>query len=330
MIEGLPKFRCKGDKTPLVHWKNEARIDIDDSEWALVGVPTGSVTGFDVLDVDVEGLPWFDAQHLPLTRMHQTRSGGIHLFFKHVDGLRGSVSRIAAGVDVRAEGNMVIWWARQGLPVCEAPIAEWPEWLLQLAMKPASRRTRAGLGAVHEGIDGSMLAKLNPIDYREHDDWFELMKACHAAGVDREAWIEWCVSDPVYADHGEEVGQRWDSLRIGDWGRRVDTRLAELNKGICPKRKAKLTLSHHDTQACQGPFTSDANQETDYRLNPQRTGNLEHRVTALLREVEKGEERRLFWASAVMREIIAEGKINPTIAVQLLEEAWPKAKEPNG
>jgi hypothetical protein len=97
------------------------------------------VSGFDVLDVDVAGLGWLDEvwDRLPPTRAHATRSGGRHLFFKHVEKLRNSVSRISDGVDVRADGGFVIWWPRQGLRVLsDAEIAEWPPWLLALAQAP--------------------------------------------------------------------------------------------------------------------------------------------------------------------------------------------------
>jgi Bifunctional DNA primase/polymerase, N-terminal len=86
MIATLPRFPCNRDKTPLTRWRNSASRDVDDTDFPLVGVLTGSPSGFDVLDVDIAGLPWFDSQHLPLTRMHQTRSGGIHLFFRHAQG----------------------------------------------------------------------------------------------------------------------------------------------------------------------------------------------------------------------------------------------------
>jgi hypothetical protein len=92
-------------------------------------MPTGEPSGISVLDVDADGLAWFDAEQLPLTRMHQTRSGGLHLLFRHAEGLRNSASAIAPGVDVRAEGGFVVWWPREGLPVCDAPLAEWPQQL---------------------------------------------------------------------------------------------------------------------------------------------------------------------------------------------------------
>ena len=138
MLEGLPKFACSWQKRPLTsRGFYDASRNADITGWPLVGVPTGSVVGFDVLDVDVGGLGWLDEvwDRLPPTRAHTTRSGGRHLLWKHADGLRNSAGRIAPGVDVRADGGFIIWWPRQKLRVLsDAEIAEWPAWLLDLAM----------------------------------------------------------------------------------------------------------------------------------------------------------------------------------------------------
>ena len=98
----------------------------------LVGVPTGESSGLDVLDIDPRngGATWFarHRDHLPPTRVHRTRSGGVHLLFKHQTGIRCSAARLAAGVDVRADGGYVIWWPAAELPVLsDAPWADWPE-----------------------------------------------------------------------------------------------------------------------------------------------------------------------------------------------------------
>jgi hypothetical protein len=111
----------------------------------LIGVPTGEVNGFDVLDVDPRhgGDAWL-AQHrgwLPITRTHTTRSGGLHFAFQHAPGLRCSAGKIAPGVDVRADGGFAIWWPAAGFPVTiDAPVAHWPSCLLAaLIPQPRSR-----------------------------------------------------------------------------------------------------------------------------------------------------------------------------------------------
>src|SRR5215469_6719767 len=60
----------------------------------LVGVTTGTISDIDVLDVDAKPQArqwWNDNRHrLPSTRAHRTRSGGLHLIFRHAFGLRNS------------------------------------------------------------------------------------------------------------------------------------------------------------------------------------------------------------------------------------------------
>ena len=102
----------------------------------------------DVLDIDARhgGGSWLaeNKHRLPPTRVHRTRSGGLHLFLQHQQGMRCSAGRIAAGVDVRATGGYVIWWPAAGLPVLSdiAPVA-WPGWLCtQLMPRQQSRHRR--------------------------------------------------------------------------------------------------------------------------------------------------------------------------------------------
>jgi hypothetical protein len=123
-LASLLRFPCDTSKHPMIAaWQRNAARD-DYSDWPLVGVPTGAANGFDVLDIDLEGSSWWDAHRaeLPATQIHTTRSGGAHLLFKHAEGLRCSVGRIATGVDVRADGGFVIWWPREGFRVIEAQL----------------------------------------------------------------------------------------------------------------------------------------------------------------------------------------------------------------
>jgi hypothetical protein len=139
---GLPCFPCRADKRPTTpRGYKDATCDrvVARELWRrhpgpLIGVPTGEISGLDVLDVDPRhgGDGWFaeHKHHLPSTRVHRTRSGGLHLLFQHQRGMRCSAGRIAAGVDVRADGGYVIWWPAAGLPaLSNLPVAAWPAWL---------------------------------------------------------------------------------------------------------------------------------------------------------------------------------------------------------
>lgn len=141
----LPVFPCLADKRPACpHGFKDATSDPLAADvlfrqygGRLIGVPTGADAGFDVLDIDLAGLEWLqDTQHLlPPTRIHHTRSGGRHILFRHHEGLRNSASKIARGVDVRSSGGYIIWWAAEGLAVENGDLlADWPAWLLELAM----------------------------------------------------------------------------------------------------------------------------------------------------------------------------------------------------
>jgi Bifunctional DNA primase/polymerase, N-terminal len=147
-----PCFPCLPDKRPACpHGFKDAIKDPEQLKqlWqqypgTLVGVPTGEPTGLFVLDIDSAKHPeadeWLErhAPHLPETRTHRTRSGGLHLLFKHQPGLKSSTSKLAPGVDTRGEGGYIIWW-----PLhlgqdddCRICLADVPEWLVK-ALEPA-------------------------------------------------------------------------------------------------------------------------------------------------------------------------------------------------
>jgi hypothetical protein len=149
----IPVFPCRPDKKPCTkHGFLDASIDPQTiKEWwgrtpaALIGVPTGTASGFDVLDIDPRhgGERWWlpRARRVPATRMHRTRSNGLHVLFRHADPVRNTEGTLAPGVDTRGEGGYIIWWPAHGSRVAEAPIAAWPEWLLK-ALLPRPRRAK--------------------------------------------------------------------------------------------------------------------------------------------------------------------------------------------
>lgn len=161
--EGDPlRGRCRGECGRLGHGLHDATVDegLIRSWWgrqpaANVGLVTGSRSGVGILDVDPRhggdaALAALQAEHgpLPPTLEVETGSGGSHLYFRHHEGMGCSRGRLPAGIDVRAGGGYVVaagsihpngrryrW--RPGRGPHEAPLADWPPWLLGLLAAPA-------------------------------------------------------------------------------------------------------------------------------------------------------------------------------------------------
>ncbi len=192
----LPVFACGPDKRPVTqHGFQDATHDAVEIQRqfaspgaAMIGVPTGEVSGFFCLDLDVKngggGLEWLAAnQHrLPDTRRHKTRSGGVHLLFAMPEGrtIRNSAGRIAAGVDVRGNGGYIIAPPSPGYLVDEAMApAPAPAWLLDLidppkapeAPRPAPVPRQSGDGTRYgmTALDNECQAILSAPDGAKHD-----------------------------------------------------------------------------------------------------------------------------------------------------------------
>lgn|SRR5262245_59503369 len=144
-----PCFPCARDKAPTCPngFKDASRDPAALQQlWTnypgpLTGVPTGAISGIDVLDLDPkhrQAREWWAANRaqLPPTRMHRTRSKGLHCLYRHAEGVTCSVGRVERGVDIRGSGGYVIWWPAIGLTYRDAPIAPWPDWLLQMLQAP--------------------------------------------------------------------------------------------------------------------------------------------------------------------------------------------------
>jgi hypothetical protein len=127
----------------------------------LVRVPAGEASVLDVLDIDAPRHPeaaewWARRQHrAPATRIHQTRSGGLHVLFRHAGGLRSWAGRPVPGVDGRADGGHVVWWPVDGLPIrSPGPPAPFPRWLIQ-ALACAIKKRHARSAAQFERAERS-------------------------------------------------------------------------------------------------------------------------------------------------------------------------------
>jgi hypothetical protein len=183
-LEGraLHIFPCRADKRPCTpHGHLDAVSDAESiaALWArypsapLVGVPTGAIGGIDVLDIDPNGEGWFQAHRdqLPQTRTHKTGREGWHLIYRHVTGLRCSNSKIAKGVDIKADGGYIIWWPRAaGGVLCSGPIAPFPAWVIAALVGTEARSLDSDhLFNIHNGKECTWFGfEISPNPHREH------------------------------------------------------------------------------------------------------------------------------------------------------------------
>jgi hypothetical protein len=174
---GLPCFPCSEQKSPTIPGPGGHKHATDNPAalralWRrnpgpLVGVRTGEASGLSVLDIDGPKHPeadvWLAAHRaqLPATRIHRSRSGGLHFIFRHVPGVRNSQGGqrcLPKGVDTRGPGGYVIWWPAAGYPVvCDAPPAPWPDWLLQALLPRPTAPAAAEMGPArldHHHLEG--------------------------------------------------------------------------------------------------------------------------------------------------------------------------------
>jgi hypothetical protein len=164
---GLPVFPCSPqNKQPLTlrGFKDATTEGAQVREWlkkwplAMIGVPTGQISGLLVLDVDVDPAENIDGfatlgdlerYHgaIPDTLSSTTPRGGRHYYFAWHSGIRNSAGKLGNGLDVRGDGGYIILppscredgkcyeWSEASAPI---PL-EAPKWLIDLAgRKPAS------------------------------------------------------------------------------------------------------------------------------------------------------------------------------------------------
>jgi bifunctional DNA primase/polymerase-like protein len=173
---GWPVFPCRADKRPLTsRGFKDATIDPEQIKrcWrqspnAMIGIPTGSPSGFWALDPDLDEakghngpaeLARLEAAHgeLPKTLTSVTPRGGRHLLFKWNPErpVTTSPGSLPSSIDVRGEGGYIIVAPskreddvayRWEVPPEECEFAEAPDWLYQLIETPKKRKAAKGDG----------------------------------------------------------------------------------------------------------------------------------------------------------------------------------------
>jgi hypothetical protein len=185
---GKPECSSPGKHPRTRHGVKDATTDheIICSWWdkwpdANIGIATGEVSGFDVLDIDPRhdgdtALRKIEKIHgnLPSTPEQLTGGGGRHILFRHQDGITNSTGKLPEGIDVRGDGGYIVGapsqhasgraytWECEALPR-EVPLADMPEWLLSLIRSKdegRGRHTPFEAELIPEGRRNTSLASL--------------------------------------------------------------------------------------------------------------------------------------------------------------------------
>jgi len=136
-----------------------------------IGIPTGSISGFWVLDIDPGGedkVRRLEAENgaLPATRTVITPRGGRHMWFQYTGPVPSTAGRIAPHVDTRGDGGYVVVppsvTARAYSWSDDPPgdLAVCPHWLLELIRKKPFISERAA-AAIRPPTDSSAGSRTN-------------------------------------------------------------------------------------------------------------------------------------------------------------------------
>ena len=216
---------------------------------------------------------------------------------------------------MRSDGGYVILWGREGLPFEDAPLSEWPGWLLEEAMAacgprgmrvdPPDKKTRCD-EAVHVSKKDAeayleALRRMDPVDWRgDFGGWFALVGACKAVGISRDDFAEWSTRDLEYVERRGEIERIWDCA-MGAHGGALFRALAE--------RKIKITAKRFLSGGSTSPM-------------PTPTISLPSRTKRLLAWLAADPtDDHLFRVAATFGEIILEKRIRRWVANDMLEGA---------
>ncbi|CAD0363979.1 bifunctional DNA primase/polymerase [Xanthomonas hortorum] len=185
-----------------------------------------------------------DLDHCPHVA---TGGGGHHYYLRKPEGF-ATVCKLSQypGIDFKKQGGQVVapgsvhpdtgrryesdFWMLGPDETPEAPDALLELLRVRQVAMPAGTGEADRWGEIAPEQLAAALAELPPDEYGEgtHDEWFQLMCACHhaTAGAGREEFIAWSTQAAGYGDHAESVGYRWDSLacRTGQGGRPTTVR----------------------------------------------------------------------------------------------------------
>jgi hypothetical protein len=243
----FPVLNTKAPATPHGYLDAQTQPDEIANLWRrypglFVGVATGARSGISVLDVDSGAWPddaksaivekhqaarfWWHkhAHRIPPTRIYGTRSGGLHVVFRHRPGVGATQSKIHQGIDTRGDGALAIWWFAAGFPChCHEPPAPWPDWLVAPLIeqpipppRPLPSRRRSFEPSTEQTIETAKRWVRSAPEGMKHERLRQAAKllggvAERAKFSDDEAvaWLRDCLPNTVADWKGAEKTARW-------------------------------------------------------------------------------------------------------------------------
>jgi hypothetical protein len=247
VAEDYPVFPCDVKKRPVCQGGfKSATQDPDEIERlfslpgaALIGMPTGEVSGVSVIDIDVrdgkQGKDWVkdNAELLGITKVSETQSGGWHYYYRHSDGIRNRAG-IDGCVDVRGDGGYVIHPASTGYRwVNDEDFALFPPRVASQATGLATTSLEPPMGGSDIDVWG------NVVDGREK--FMARMVLASIGDYVREhqtfPTMEWMVKN-VYPVYERKVKSRTGDLNAE--GRGLDEFKRKVTSTIIRGREGKL------------------------------------------------------------------------------------------
>ena len=189
VAENYPVFPCNSKKQPVCNGGFKAATQDPDQievlfnspNAALVGVPTGEISGMSVIDIDVrdgkQGEEWMhrNRSKLGTTKVAVTQSGGWHFYYKHRDGIRNKAG-IAMCVDIRGDGGYVIVPPSEGYSwLNDEELLPYPDFMVQenseVSAPNSTSKIHDAFGSIVDGREKYMsdLVYASILDFRREN-----------------------------------------------------------------------------------------------------------------------------------------------------------------
>lgn len=184
---------------------------------ANIGIATGDISGFVVLDVDPRNgsddtLDALQSEHgkLPDTALQLTGGGGYHYLFKYNGQRLRSPGR---GLDVKGDGGYIVAepsnhasggayaWEGSADPTEGHPLADPPKWMLApVAISTPAVSHVGGTGYLDPQRINDLRAALAYLDPEPYGQWISVGQALHSTEAPEafELWDAWSQTAPNY------------------------------------------------------------------------------------------------------------------------------------